>query len=97
VWHASISPRDPLFGMAKAWTVAEQELRGVGDAALGEWREHGDIAVHIRRRVTPREMHRAGLISVVDVRGTPEHARRVERLRPFLPLALRQLPLSACV
>jgi hypothetical protein len=76
------------------WALAEQELRGVGDASLGEWREGGAVAVHLRRRLTPQEMKRGAIAGVVDVRGTIEHVARVERVRPFLPAPLRTLPVE---
>lgn len=72
--------------------VAERALAGVGDAALGQWEEVTDRAVHIRRRLTPAEMKRGGIAALCDVRGTPEHAARIERVRPFLPPHMRQLP-----
>ena len=46
-------------------------LRGVGDAHAGEWTEIGDVAVHVRRRLSAEDLvqlpveHR----TVVDVRG----------------------------
>lgn len=72
--------------------IADHELHGVGDAVLGEWREVGDKAVHVRRRVTDREAASAGITSVVDVRSTDEAARRIHRMRPFLPPVMQQLP-----
>lgn len=69
--------------------IAFDELRGVGDATFGEWREVGDLAVHVRRRLTANEMRYAGIDSVVDIRGTPEHIARIDRLRPFLPPIVR--------
>jgi hypothetical protein len=75
--------------------VACLALVGVGDAALGEWREIGDVAVHVRRRLTAAEMRYAGIAAVVDVRGTDEFTRRVQRMRPFLPPAMRGMPDAA--
>ena len=71
--------------------MAERALDGVGDAGLGEWRDRGDIAFHLRRRLTTREMAAAGIAAVCDVRGTEEQVRRVERMRPFLPQQMRHL------
>ena len=89
MWHCSIS--GVVFNSLAAFTVAEHVLRGVGDGRLGEWREEGAIAMHLRRRLTLAEMHWAGISGVVDVRGTPEHAYRVNRMRPYLPAGLRAL------
>jgi hypothetical protein len=80
--------------LAAAWALAEQQLHGVGDATLGEWREHGGIAVHLRRRLTVAEMKQGNIEGVRDVRGTPEHAIRISRLRPHMPAALQHLPLE---
>jgi len=70
--------------------VALEALGGVGDGGLGEWKEIGDKAVHIRRRVSDRERASIGGLDVVDVRGTPEATRRIDRIRPFVPIAMRQ-------
>lgn len=76
------------------WEIAERELRGVGDAALGEWREVGDKAVHVRRRLTAAEMKSSAIGAVCDVRGTTEYVQRIERMWPFLPPPLRAIPLG---
>ena len=93
MWHCSISGVEFLNAVA-AFAVAEHVLRGVGDARLGEWRTVGEIAVHVRRRLTMAEMKWAGITGVLDVRGTPEHAQRINRVRPFLPAVLRALPVD---
>lgn len=72
--------------------IADQELRGAGDAKLGEWHEVGDRAVHLRRRLTEKEMHYAGIREVCDVRGTEEFTRRIQRIRPFLPRPMLTIP-----
>jgi hypothetical protein len=72
--------------------MAEQALKGVGDATLGEWREMGDIAVHLRRRLTAKEQAVAGIDAVVDVRGTPEGATRIACMRPYLPASMAEWP-----
>lgn len=65
--------------------MADRALRGVGDAQVGEWREHGrNGVVHIRRRLTETERGLAGGLVVRDVRGTPEER---ERLRSLLRAA----------
>ncbi len=95
VWHASVSSR--LYGIdhAKYFDVAELALRGVGDATLGEWREVGGVAVHLRRRLTVAEMRDAGIEAVCDVRGTEEFTRRLQAMRPHLPAGLREMPDAA--
>lgn len=62
----------------------------MGDASAGEWKEVGDVAVHLRRRLTDEEAARVG--PVVDVRGTWEMTKRINRIRKFLPEAFRNLP-----
>lgn len=96
MWHASIS--DPAWRGSYAggshadelFVIAESVLHGVGDPALGEWRERGEIAVHLRRRLTPAEAAIVG--PVVDVRGTWEHEKRINRMRRYLPEGMRLLP-----
>ena len=70
--------------------IAYRALDGVGDPALGEWREVGSIAVHLRRRMTEAEAEHIG--PVVDIRGTWEHTKRLNRVRRFLPERMRLLP-----
>ena len=100
VWHVSVAPVDTaLFSVAEArcWAYALDALDGVGDPALGEWRERGEIAVHVRRRLTNRERRDAGNLDVVDIRGTDEHTRRVLALRPFLPRAMQGAAITELV
>lgn len=61
---------------------AERQLSGLGDAALGEWREWSGKAFHLRRRLTPAEAHWTG--PVLDIRGTPEARQRAEALGTLL-------------
>jgi hypothetical protein len=82
------------MSLATLWKIAEHELWGVGDAALGEWREVGDKAVHLRRRLTAAEMKAGAIAAVCDVRGTPEYVHRIERMWPHLPPPLRAIPLN---
>ena len=81
MWHASISGygRSVDTLRAKALSV----LAGVGDAALGQWEEPGDMALHLRRRLTAAEAARVG--PIVDVRGTPEGLKRFEQMRRYVP------------
>lgn len=76
---------------ARLFDVAFLALVGVGDAALGEWQEVGAVAVHLKRRLKASEIRYARIEAVVDVRGTEEFTRRVQRIRPFLPAALAGL------
>lgn len=79
-----MSDPEPLF------RLAARALEGVGEADLGEWREVGTIAVHLRRRLSAEEAARVG--PVVDVRGTWEHTKRLNKVRRFLPERLRHRP-----
>lgn len=81
VWHASIAAPGIAIP-ARLEAEAVRQLSGVGDSALGEWREWTGRAFHVRRRLSVREALRVG--SVVDVRRTPEAARRAERLGDLL-------------
>ena len=77
--------------VAALFARAEYELTGVGDAALGEWREVGALGVvHLRRRLSVDEAERVG--PVVDVRGTWEATKRLNRMRRYLPLEVRLTP-----
>lgn len=63
MWHASVAFIGPLGPVpCEQWTAAIERalesqarrlLRGVG-AGRDEW-ERGDIAIHLRRRVSPAE------------------------------------------
>jgi len=58
----------------------------VGDAALGEWREMGDQAFHVRRRLASAEECQTG--PVADIRRTPEarlRAAMVGRMLVYAP------------
>ena len=63
----------------KALTV----LAGVGDAEAGEWWEDGDIATHLRRRLSDAEAQQVG--PVMDVRHTDEAQRRLKAIWSYLP------------
>lgn len=69
--------------------IAEQELSGVGSASLGQWTEIGEIAVHLRRRLTEEEAAAVG--PVVDVRGTWEGTKRINRIRKYLSPSMQRL------
>lgn len=92
MWHASVSPLLSIPTPANTpnlFRVAEDALRGVGDAGLGEWREVGDKAVHLRRRLAVEEAVTVG--PVVDVRGTREAQRRLWRASQWLPPSLMEM------
>lgn len=55
---------------AEAWDA----LAGVGDASLGEWREHNGRFFHLRRRLSEAEQRQVG--PALDIRRTPEALRR---------------------
>jgi hypothetical protein len=61
--------------------MAEKALAGVGDPALGEWRERGHGGVmHLRRRLSDAERAAAGNLGVRDIRGTDEEKARMRAL-----------------
>jgi hypothetical protein len=82
VWHASVAGS---LIKAVLWQEAERQLAVVGDASLGEWREVGDRAVHLRRRLSEREQRHVG--PVVDIRRSDEARTRAARLGGLLALA----------
>jgi hypothetical protein len=79
VWHASAAASEgwPL-GKESLRRFALEALEGVGDANRGEWEEWTGYAFHIRRRLSAEEQEPIG--EVVDIRGTPEARRRIERV-----------------
>ena len=82
VWHASVAGS---IIKAVLWREAERQLAGVGDASLGEWRETGGVAVHLRRRLSGREQRAVG--PVVDIRRSDEARMRAGRLGARLSMA----------
>lgn len=64
-------------------------LHGVGDEALGQWEGRGDVAYHIRRRLSTEEQELVG--DVLDVRGTPEALRRYNLIRRYLPQGWKEI------
>jgi len=92
VWHASAAHHQafavglsPLWltSEAKLWAVAESALDGVGDPALGEWRERLPYSVHIKRRLTPEEW--GARPWGTDYRKTEEGERRLAEIIARLP------------
>jgi hypothetical protein len=93
VWHASAS----AMTIPTAWAMAERALDGVGDPALGEWREESTRAVHLRRRLSDAERELGGGLVVRDIRGTDEERNRrraVLRDAPYLRDVLAAIPPS---
>lgn len=82
VWHASVAGS---LIKAVLWQEAERQLAGVGDTLLGEWRETGTRAVHLRRRLSEREQRAVG--PVVDIRRSDEARLRAARLGARLSMA----------
>jgi hypothetical protein len=68
--------------------MAQSALRGVGDAALGEWENivgRGfPASVHLRRRLSAKEVAASGLF-MRDVRGTAEATNRAMALLEAAP------------
>ena len=75
VWHVSV--QDQIGGLPATTVrgVAYDLLNGYGDAEVGEWQEMPGRIFHLRRRLSPSEASLVG--PVIDVRGTPEAARRI--------------------
>jgi hypothetical protein len=86
VWHASVSSHTPVQSLKVAFAA----LYGVGDRALGEWRERGSGAIaHVRRRLSASE---AALVNPLrDIRGTPEQAQRIAALLRDAPHLARYI------
>ena len=83
MWHASVSPIGGFLPEATLAAACAHALRGVGDASRGEWVEiNRPNYYHLRRRLSEKEELVTG--PAVDVRGTPEQAERVERLKGLL-------------
>lgn len=81
MWHASAAKAGSGEDALRA--IVEHALNGYGDAATGEWREWSGRAYHLRRRLTAQEARRIG--PTIDVRGTPEAVRRMNKVRRYLP------------
>lgn len=89
MWHASAAGRSGAGSASEAvlLMIALDALDEVGDAMLGEWHEWNGYAYHIRRRLSAVEQLSVG--PAIDVRGTPEGARRTARMQRFLPITHR--------
>lgn len=82
VWHASVTNHSP-GGLGLVQPYALDALNGVGDASLGEWREHHK-AFHVRRRLSAAEVEASGLV-MVDMRGTVEGKMRLHKMMEQFP------------
>lgn len=82
VWHASVAGSVIRAVLERE---ALRQLTGVGDASQGEWREMGDHAFHVRRRLSVAEQKAVG--PVADIRCTLEARDRASRLGSRLLLA----------
>ena len=83
VWHASIRTFSGDRALARELAIAA--LADVGDPQAGEWREEGQTAHHLRRRLTQDELRLAGGLTVRDIRGTQEERRRFALLFADVP------------
>lgn len=83
VWHASVRTLGGYREEA-ARRIALRALDGVGDEALGQWEQGGELALHIRRRLSLVEQIEAGL-SMRDIRKTQEAMNRVQLLIADVP------------
>ena len=85
MWHASISFGRPSSrnDRRRSPAIAERALQGVGARGLGEWREEGDKAYHLRRRLSDEEADEVG--PVIDIRGTDEAKQRLVGVAHMLP------------
>jgi len=83
VWHASIRTFSGDRALAREMAIAT--LAGVGDPQAGEWHQVGEMAHHLRRRLTQDELRLAGGITVRDIRGTQEERRRFALLFADVP------------
>ncbi len=63
--------------------MARKALIGVGNYAWGEWSEVGNMAFHLRRRLSSGEFDRVG--AAVDIRGTLEYHERLRAMTLYLP------------
>lgn len=75
MWHASAQG----YARRESLQIARQALKGVGDAALGEWKEDGTrgYIVHVKRRLTDLERQEFGVPEPIDIRGTSEEEARI--------------------
>lgn len=81
VWH--VSAQDQIGNIpVLVRTAAYDLLKGVGDETAGEWTEMPGRVFHLRRRLSEAEAELVG--PVIDVRGTPEAARRIAAVQQWV-------------
>ena len=86
MWHCSAAPLSHWpIGRDTLRRYAYAALEGVGDATLGEWEEWTGFAFYVRRRLSEAEQESVG--PAIDVRGTPEAARRISRVAKYAALS----------
>lgn len=85
VWHASAAPARYAAAREYLRDRAYEALAGVGAIALGQWEEWTGRAFHVRRRLSTEEIRLGGIGEVIDVRGTWEGRKRIERVRQWAP------------
>lgn len=79
----------PIHAVTRAtldrlWELAYAVLRGVGD--LGhQFVQLGEVAVHVRRRLTAVEAQGLPIAWGTDLRGTPAGRVRLARVARYLP------------
>ena len=74
--------------------MAYEILDGFGDVNLGEWTERGELAFHLRRRLSLQEQKLVG--EAIDLRNSEEGVVRLAKAnlwmpRQFLPMAAGEL------
>lgn len=85
MWHASFAPAPGLdLSRGSQFDIALDALKGVGDASLGEWRDVGDKAVHVRRRLSVQEQAVIG--AACDLRRSDVGVERLEKALRWLNL-----------
>lgn len=87
VWHVSTATTGAQLSEQFLRECALEELRGVGNAALGQWEEWSGRAYHIRRRLSREEQKSVG--DPLDIRNTPEALKRCAQVQQYLPLEWR--------
>lgn len=92
VWHVSIAYHGRLT--PRPFNDEEERchraLSGVGNADRGQWREVGERATHLRRRLSLFEATTWGVV-VRDIRGTEEAEARLAPLRHLLPVGYEEI------
>lgn len=100
MWHASSVQHGPgpdypvlrIRGPADQnllSSIVRRTLTGSGDALLGEWLEVSEVAVHLKRRLTPAEW--GDRPWGMDLRKTPEARERLAPVLHLLPIGWDEL------